>query len=172
LLFSFTRKGTQSLSGAVGAWALAIGGYIAASAANPSAVQPDSAIFAIKATIGLLPALVALIAMIIFIKYQLNDERFKQIRDETEARKLAAIKATTRTRRTSSRRATLCNLPTKRSPDSPDGGSSERYGRTRHILVAPTWGRQADLMASTAEASNRSIGEPHNRATRTAGLDG
>jgi len=47
--------------------------------------------FAIKATIGLLPALAALIAMIIFVKYPLNDERFKQIRDETEARKLALL---------------------------------------------------------------------------------
>jgi glucuronide carrier protein len=92
-LFSFTRKVTQSIGGAVGAWALAIGGYIAASAANPSPVQPDSAIFAIKATIGLLPALCALIAMLIFIKYPLNDEKFKQIRNETEARKLADIVA-------------------------------------------------------------------------------
>ena len=92
-LFSFTRKVTQSIGGAVGAWALAIGGYIAASAANPNPVQPDSAILAIKATIGLLPAAAALIAMIIFIKYPLTDERFKQIRDETEARKLAAIEA-------------------------------------------------------------------------------
>ena len=73
-LFSFTRKVTQSIGGAVGAWALAIGGYIAASAANPSPVQPDSAIFAIKATIGLLPAVAALIAMIIFIKYPLTDD--------------------------------------------------------------------------------------------------
>ena len=92
-LFSFTRKVTQSIGGAVGAWALAIGGYIAASATNPSPVQPESAIIAIKATIGLLPALAALIAMLIFIKYPLNDEKFKQIRDETEARKLAAIEA-------------------------------------------------------------------------------
>ena len=92
-LFSFTRKVTQSIGGAVGAWALAIGGYIAASAANPSPVQPDSAIIAIKATIGLLPALAALIAMLIFIKYPLNDEKFKQIRDETEARKLADLEA-------------------------------------------------------------------------------
>ena len=65
----------------------------AASAANPNPVQPDSAIIAIKATIGLLPALAALIAMLIFIKYPLNDKVFAQIRDETEARKLAAIEA-------------------------------------------------------------------------------
>jgi glucuronide carrier protein len=87
-LFSFTRKVTQSIGGAVGAWALAVGGYIAASAANPSPVQPDSAIIAIKATIGLLPAVCALIAMLIFIKYPLTDARFKEIRNETEARKL------------------------------------------------------------------------------------
>jgi glucuronide carrier protein len=92
-LFSFTRKVTQSIGGAVGAWALAIGGYIAASAATPSPVQPESAIIAIKATIGLLPAACALIAMLIFIKYPLTDTRFQQIRDETESRKLAAIQA-------------------------------------------------------------------------------
>jgi glucuronide carrier protein len=92
-LFSFTRKVTQSLGGAVGAWALAIGGYLAASQANPNPIQPESAILAIKFTIGLLPAIAALIAMLIFIKYPLNDKRFAEIRNETEARKLAAIKA-------------------------------------------------------------------------------
>ena len=90
-LFSFTRKVTQSIGGAVGAWALAIGGYLAATAANPSPIQPDSAIIAIKATIGLLPAVCALIAMVIFIRYPLTDVRFKQIRNETEARKLALL---------------------------------------------------------------------------------
>ncbi len=88
-LFSFTRKVTQSIGGAVGAWALAIGGYVAASAAHPSPVQPASAILAIRITIGLLPAVAALIAMLIFAKYPLNDRRFAEIRDESEARKLA-----------------------------------------------------------------------------------
>ena len=92
-LFSFTRKVTQSIGGAVGAWALAVGGYVAASAVNPSPVQPDSAIIAIKATIGLLPAVCALIAMLIFIRYPLTDARFKEIRNETETRKLAAVAA-------------------------------------------------------------------------------
>ena len=92
-MFSFTRKVTQSLGGALGAWALAIGAYVAASAANPNPVQPASAIIAIKFTIGLLPAIAALLAMLIFIKYPLNDKRFAEIRDETEARKLAAITA-------------------------------------------------------------------------------
>jgi glucuronide carrier protein len=90
-LFSFTRKVTQSIGGAVGAWALAVGGYVAASAVNPSPIQPDSAIIAIKATIGLLPAVCALIAMVIFVRYPLSDRRFKEIRNETEARKLALL---------------------------------------------------------------------------------
>lgn len=89
-IFSFTRKLTQSIGGAVGAWALAIGGYIAASAAQPNPVQPDSAILAIKAAMGLLPAASALIAMVIFHRYPLSDDRFREIRDESEARKAAA----------------------------------------------------------------------------------
>ena len=92
-IFAFTRKLCQSIGGALGAWALAIGGYIAASKTIPNPVQPDSAIFAIKAVMGLLPAGVAIIAMIIFIRYPLTDDKFRQIRDETEARKAAELEA-------------------------------------------------------------------------------
>jgi glucuronide carrier protein len=86
-VFSFTRKITQSLGGAIGAWALAFGGYLSATKAVPNPVQPDSAIWSIRFTIGLLPALVAVVAMAIFWKYPLSDERFKEIRNETELRK-------------------------------------------------------------------------------------
>ncbi|MGW5237359.1 glycoside-pentoside-hexuronide (GPH):cation symporter [Monashia sp. NPDC004114] len=86
-VFSFTRKITQSIGGAVGAAALAFGGYVSASAAVPSPDQPDSAILAIRVTIGLLPALAAAIAMLIFWKYPLTDQRFREIRNETELRK-------------------------------------------------------------------------------------
>ena len=86
-LFSFTRKITQSIGGAGGAWALAIGGYLSATALNPNPIQPESAIFAIKFTIGLLPAICAVIAMLIFWKYPLTDKLFRQIRDENEAKK-------------------------------------------------------------------------------------
>jgi len=87
-IFSFTRKVTQSLGGALGAWMLAFGGYISASATNPNPVQPEAAIWAIKFTIGLLPAIAAAIAMIVFWKYPLTDKLFNQIRDENEARKI------------------------------------------------------------------------------------
>jgi len=38
---------------------------------------------------GLIPAIAAAIAMLIFWKYPLSDQRFREIRDETEARKAA-----------------------------------------------------------------------------------
>jgi len=87
-LFSFTRKVTQSIGGAAGAWALAIGGYLSATATDPNPVQPESAILAIKFTIGLFPAIMAIVAMLVFWKYPLTDKLFRQIRDENEARKL------------------------------------------------------------------------------------
>jgi glucuronide carrier protein len=92
-IFAFTRKLCQSIGGALGAWALAVGGYIAANQANLTPVQPESAIFAIKAVMGLLPAAAAIIAMLIFIRYPLSDDKFREIRDETEARKAVALEA-------------------------------------------------------------------------------
>lgn len=86
-LFSFTRKITQSIGGALGAAMLAAGGYISASAANPSPVQPESALTTIRFTIGPLPAIAAVLAMLVFWKYPLTDKVFDQIRDESEARK-------------------------------------------------------------------------------------
>ena len=45
------------------------------------------------AVMGLLPAAAALIAMLIFIRYPLSDDKFREIRDETEARKAVALEA-------------------------------------------------------------------------------
>lgn len=89
-IFSFTRKVTQSIGGALGAWMLAFGGYLSATSTNPNPAQPDSAIWAIRFTIGLLPALCAIAAMLIFWKYPLTDKIFAQIRNENEARKSEA----------------------------------------------------------------------------------
>ncbi len=88
-IFSFTRKVTQSLGGALGAWLLAVGGYLSATALAPNPIQPETAILAIKFTIGLLPAIAAIIAMVIFWRYPLTDKMFREIRDENEARKIA-----------------------------------------------------------------------------------
>jgi glucuronide carrier protein len=84
-IFSFTRKITQSIGGALGAFALALGGYITKLAADQ--VQPDSAIVAIKASIGLVPAAAAVLAMICFIAYPLTEKRYAEIVDENDARK-------------------------------------------------------------------------------------
>lgn len=93
-IFSFTRKITQSVGGALGGFLLSFGGYLSGAAlAEAGGVQPESAIDAIKFTIGPLPAICAILAMLAFIKYPLTDKLFDQIRDENEARKLAKAQA-------------------------------------------------------------------------------
>jgi glucuronide carrier protein len=88
-IFSFTRKLTQSIGGAATAWALALGGYVSATAAVATPEQPESALTAIKVVFGLVPATAAVLAMIVFITYPLTDQRFREVRDESEARKRA-----------------------------------------------------------------------------------
>jgi Tfp pilus assembly protein FimT len=63
---------------------------------------------------GLLPAAVAIIAMLIFIRYPLTDDKFRQIRDETEARKAAELEAELETNRSSA--LTSDGLPAPASP--------------------------------------------------------
>ena len=84
-IFSFTRKITQSIGGALGAFALALGGYITKLAADQ--VQPESAITAIKASIGLVPAAAAILAMIVFIAYPLTEKLYSDIVAENDTRK-------------------------------------------------------------------------------------
>jgi len=84
-IFSFTRKVTQSIGGALGAFALALGGYL--TTLGPGQVQPDSAILAIKASLGLVPAAAALLAMVVFVKYPLTEKRFGAIVEETARRR-------------------------------------------------------------------------------------
>ena len=65
----------------------ALGGYVSATAAVAAPEQPESALTAIKVVFGLVPAAAAVLAMIVFITYPLTDQRFREVRDETEARK-------------------------------------------------------------------------------------
>ena len=67
-LFSFTRKTGQAVGGALAAYALAIGGYAAG-----ADVQSESAEWGIRAAAGLLPAVAALIAIVIMFFYPLTD---------------------------------------------------------------------------------------------------
>ena len=83
-IYSFTRKVTQSFGGLIGGFLLAGGGYVAnADTQNPNAM------LAIAAAIGLVPAVVAIVAMLIFWKYPLTDAVFETIRNETESKKAA-----------------------------------------------------------------------------------
>jgi glucuronide carrier protein len=73
-VFSFTRKLGQALGGAAGAYALALGGYL-----GGAPRQPESALIAIRATVGLLPAATAVLAGIVIAFYPLTDRRFGEI---------------------------------------------------------------------------------------------
>jgi glucuronide carrier protein len=84
-IFSFTRKITQSIGGALGAFALAVGGYVTKLAADQ--LQPESAITAIKASLGLVPAVAAVLAMLCFVKYPLTEKKYAEIVAENDARK-------------------------------------------------------------------------------------
>jgi glucuronide carrier protein len=83
-LFSFTRKTGQAVGGALAAYALAIGGYAAG-----VEMQSDSAEWGIRAAAGLLPAVAALIAIVIMFFYPLTDARHRQIVAEIAERRPA-----------------------------------------------------------------------------------
>jgi glucuronide carrier protein len=88
-IFSFTRKITQSIGGALGAFALALGGYI--TKLDAGQFQPDSAITAIKASMGLVPAAAAILAMLAFIAYPLTEKKYRDIVAENDNRKRAIL---------------------------------------------------------------------------------
>ena len=80
-IYSFFRKVSQAVAGAVVGYALAIGGFVA-----KAADQPDSALTAIRGVVGLGPAIFALIGALIFLAYPLTDARFREIVKELHAR--------------------------------------------------------------------------------------
>jgi glucuronide carrier protein len=84
-VFSFTRKLGQSIGGAIGAFALAGGGYVAKASS-----QSDGAVMSIRFGAALLPAITAALAFSIMYFYPLTERKFKQIVAETVARRGAA----------------------------------------------------------------------------------
>jgi len=67
-LFSFTRKAGQAIGGALAAYALAWGGYDAA-----SSVQSDHAMLGIRLAAGAIPLVMAGLAVLIMSRYKLTD---------------------------------------------------------------------------------------------------
>lgn len=84
-LFSFTRKTGQAVGGALAAYALAWGGYTA-----EAAVQSESAMTGIRAGAGLIPAVFAVLAVLVMTRYPLTDVRHAEITAEIAARRAAA----------------------------------------------------------------------------------
>lgn len=80
-IYSFFRKFSQAVAGAVAGYALAIGGFVAR-----APEQPDSALAAIRGVVGLGPAIFALLGGLIFLAYPLTDARFREIVRELHAR--------------------------------------------------------------------------------------
>jgi glucuronide carrier protein len=80
-IYSFFRKVSQAVAGAVAGYALAIGGFVA-----KAPEQPDSALTAIRGVVGLGPAIFALLGGLIFLAYPLTDARFREIVKELHAR--------------------------------------------------------------------------------------
>ncbi|WP_127129190.1 glycoside-pentoside-hexuronide (GPH):cation symporter [Georgenia sp. SYP-B2076] len=85
-VFSFVRKLGQAFGGFAAAGIIGLTGYVGA-----AAVQSPEAIQGIRIAAGLVPAALALLAVLIMARYPLTDSRFKEITTETEARKAAAL---------------------------------------------------------------------------------
>jgi glucuronide carrier protein len=81
-LFSFTRKTGQAIGGAVGAYALALGGYAAG-----APEQTEAALWGIRVGTGIVPAVCAVAAALIMLAYPLTDTRHAEIVAEIAARR-------------------------------------------------------------------------------------
>ena len=80
-IYSFFRKVSQAVAGAVAGYALAFGGFVA-----KAPEQPDSALVTIRGLVGLGPAVFGLLGALIFLAYPLTDTRFREIVKELHAR--------------------------------------------------------------------------------------
>jgi glucuronide carrier protein len=80
-IYSFFRKVSQAVAGAIAGYALAWGGF---NAALPQ--QTDTAVTTIRAVVGLGPAIFGLLGALLFLAYPLTDTFFRQIVREIHAR--------------------------------------------------------------------------------------
>jgi glucuronide carrier protein len=84
-LFSFTRKTGQAVGGALAAFALSWGGYVAG-----TTEQTAQAELGIRGAAGLIPLICSVVAMLIMFFYPLTDDRHRQIVAEIAARRADA----------------------------------------------------------------------------------
>ncbi len=83
-VFSFTRKIGQAIGAAAASYTIGLGGYV-----SGAATQPDSAVAAIKAAAGLVPAAFILAAIAVMSAYPLTEARFREIVREVAQRRAA-----------------------------------------------------------------------------------
>lgn len=81
-VFSFVRKVGQALGGAAAAYTIALTGYV-----GGAEVQSASAVWGIRAAAGIVPAVLALIALAIIAAYPLTEKRFREITADIEQRR-------------------------------------------------------------------------------------
>lgn len=86
-VYSFFRKMSQALAGSVQGWVLAAGAF----AGKGAKVQPESAITAIKALMGIAPVVFGIVGLLVFVAYPLTDEKVRSMVEEMRARQ--AVKA-------------------------------------------------------------------------------
>ena len=84
-VFSFVRKVGQALGGAAAAYTIGLTGYV-----GGAAEQSASAVWGIRAAAGVVPAVLALIALAIIAAYPLTEKRFREIKDEIDQRGAAS----------------------------------------------------------------------------------
>ncbi|MGO2749566.1 MAG: glycoside-pentoside-hexuronide (GPH):cation symporter [Pseudoclavibacter sp.] len=81
-MFAFITKWAASLGGALGAFVLAGGGYVAG-----AAVQSDAAQWGIRMSFAGVPAILILLGILLFTRYPLSDAKFTELASELELRK-------------------------------------------------------------------------------------
>jgi glucuronide carrier protein len=109
-LFSFTRKTGQAVGGALAAYAIALGGYVAG-----DAVQSESAEWGIRFAVGAIPAIFALLAVVVMFWYPLTDKRHREIVAEIEARRADTIDPALSTAAFAARGSSTTTPPLKES---------------------------------------------------------
>lgn len=73
-VYFFFRRVSQALAGGLAGWGLALGGFVVG-----GGTQPDSALAAIRGMVGVIPAALALVGALVFLRYPLDDARHARI---------------------------------------------------------------------------------------------
>jgi glucuronide carrier protein len=83
-VLSFTRKVGQGVGGAAASFTIGLGGYV-----SGAATQTDAGLSAIRAAVGIVPAVAILIGAVVMFAYPLTEDVFRRIVQETAARRAA-----------------------------------------------------------------------------------